>query len=266
MTTQHQEYIKKYKLRNKIILLIQFIILFLFVGVWELLASLNVIEEFIFSKPSKIFKLFMEYLSTNELLRHTLVSTYEVVLGLILGTVIGIFIAIILYEIPLLAKILEPYLIVFNALPKTALAPILIIWVGANIKGILVVSISISLIITIINSLNAFNSIDKDKIKLFQTFKATKIQTLWYLILPANKNEILNIIRINIGMSWIGVIVAEFIVSKEGLGYLITYGTQIFRLDLVMMGIVTLAIITMFMYKLLNLIAKILSKDKGKEE
>ena len=200
------------------------------------------------------------------LLKHTLVSTYEVILGLFFETILGLAVAIILYEVPIIAKILDPFLIVFNALPKTALAPILIIWVGANIKGILIVSISISLIITIINSLNAFNSVDKDKIKLFQTFKATKLQTLWYLILPANKNEILNIIRINIGMSWIGVIVAEFIVSKEGLGYLITYGTQIFRLDIVMMGIVTLAIITMAMYKLLNIIAKILMKNKGKEE
>ena len=265
MTQGHKEYIKKYKSRKKLIILIQFLILFLFIGLWEILTSLNVIEEFIFSKPSKIFNLFVEYLSNNMLLRHTLVSTYEVILGLILGTLFGLIIAVILFEIPIIAKILDPFLIVFNALPKTALAPILIIWVGANIKGILIVSISISLIITIINALNAFNSIDKEKIKLFQTFKATKLQTLWHLILPANKNEILNIIRINIGMSWIGVIVAEFIVSKEGLGYLITYGTQIFRLDIVMMGIVTLAIITMAMYKLLNLIAKILIKDKGKE-
>lgn len=265
MINLHQEFIKKHKNRKRLILLIQIFILISIIGIWELFATLNIIEEFIFSKPSKIFSLFIQYLVNNELLRHTFVSTYEVVLGLILGTSLGLLTAIILFEIPILAKIFDPFLVVFNALPKTALAPILIIWVGANIKGILVVSISISLIITIINALNAFNNVDKEKIKLFDTFGATKLQTLWYLILPANKNEILNIIRINIGMSWIGVIVGEFIVSKEGLGYLITYGTQIFRLDIVMMGIVTLAIITIGMYKLLNLIAKILNKNKGKD-
>ena len=201
-------------------------------------------------------------MASSELLIHTLVSTYEVIIGLVLGTILGLFLAIILYEFPFVAKVLDPFLIVFNALPKTALAPILIIWIGANIKGIVVVSISISLIITIINALNAFNNVEIEKIKLFKTFGANKIQILRYLILPANTNEILNIIRINIGMSWIGVIVGEFIVSKEGLGYLITYGTQIFRLDIVMMGIVTLAVVTIIMYKTLNLIAKLIKRNK----
>ena len=194
---------------------------------------------------------------------HTIVSTIEVILGLVIGTILGIVIAIILYEVKILSKILQPYLIILNALPKTALAPIFIIWVGTNTTGIVFVSISISLIITIINALNAFNNVEEEKIKLFKTFNATKLQTLRYLLLPANTNEIINIIRINIGMSWIGVIVAEFIVSKRGLGYLITYGTQIFRLDIVMMGVVTLAIVTILMYQSLNIIAKFIQKRKG---
>lgn len=264
MTELHQEYIKKFKKNKLLVTILQFSLLFIIILLWELFSHLNLIDEFIFSKPSAIIKLFGNYLGSNELLIHTLVSTFEVILGLILGTVLGLLIAILLYELPFVAKVIDPFLIVFNALPKTALAPILIIWVGANIKGILVVSISISLIITIINALNAFNNVEIEKIKLFQTFGANKVQILRYLILPANINEILNIIRINIGMSWIGVIVGEFIVSKRGLGYLITYGTQIFRLDIVMMGIVTLAIVTILMYKALNLIAKIFIKKRGK--
>ena len=263
MTEFHNEYIKKYKRNKRMILIIQLSILIGFILLWEILAQANIIDSFIFSMPSKIISLFIENLSSNELLIHTLVSTFEVLLGLVIGTILGILIAILLFEIPILAKIFDPYMVVLNALPKTALAPILIIWVGTNIKGIVIVSISISLIITIINALNAFNNIEEEKIKLLKTFGATKIQTLKYLILPANSNELLNIIRINIGMSWIGVIVGEFIVSKRGLGYLITYGTQIFRLDIVMMGVVTLAIVTMLMYKTLNLIAKKIKKNKG---
>lgn len=262
MTQEYKDYLKKYKINKLIIILSQLIILFSIFFIWELLAKYNIIDPFIFSKPSQIFNLFKQYLSTNELLMHTIVSTYEVLLGLVIGTVLGLLIAIILYEIKIFAKILDPYLVVLNALPKTALAPIFIIWVGTNTKGIVFVSISISLIITIINGLNAFNNVDKDKIKLFNTFNANKLQILWHLLLPANRNEILNIIRINIGMSWIGVIVGEFIVSKKGLGYLITYGTQIFRLDIVMMGVVTLAIVTMAMYQTLNLIAR-LTKRKN---
>lgn len=263
MTNEHKEYILKTKKEKIIIIFSQIILLAIILLIWELFAYLEIIDSFIFSKPSKIFKLFGQYLASNELLMHTLVSTYEVVIGLVLGTFLGILIALILYEFKIIYKILDPYLIILNALPKTALAPIFIIWVGTNIKGIVFVSISISLIITIINALNAFNNVDEDKIKLFKTFKANKLQIIRHLLIPANTNEIINIIRINIGMSWIGVIVAEFIVSKRGLGYLITYGTQIFRLDIVMMGVVTLAIVTILMYQILNLIAKIIKMKKG---
>ena len=262
MTKEHDDYIKSYKRTKIIVIVSQILILLFIILLWEMLADFEIIDPFIFSKPSKIFSLFKQYLTTNELLIHTLVSTYEVLLGLIIGTLLGLGIAIILYEIKILSKILQPYLVVLNALPKTALAPIFIIWVGTNTKGIVFVSISISLIITIISGLSAFNNVEEDKIKLFKTFNANKLQILWHLLLPANSNEILNIIRINIGMSWIGVIVGEFIVSKRGLGYLITYGTQIFRLDIVMMGVVTLAIVTMLMYQTLNLIAKILKRIK----
>ena len=263
MTNGHNEYIRQFKIMKRIVIISQIALLLFIISLWELLAHFNIIDPFIFSKPSQILMLFGKYIKSNELFIHTLVSTYEVLLGLIIGTSLGLIIAIILYEIKILSKILDPYLIVLNALPKTALAPIFIIWVGTNITGIIFVSISISLIITIINALNAFNNVEEEKIKLFKTFNASKIQILRYLLLPANTNEILNIIRINIGMSWIGVIVGEFIVSKRGLGYLITYGTQIFRLDIVMMGVVTLAIVTILMYQSLNLIAKIIKKNKG---
>ena len=135
MTELHKEYIKKYKKEKLLIIIFQFSLLFLIILFWELFSTFGLIDEFIFSKPSDIFKLFSQYLVSNELLTHTLVSTYEVILGLIFGTILGLLIAILLYELPFLAKIADPFLVVFNALPKTALAPILIIWVGANIKG-----------------------------------------------------------------------------------------------------------------------------------
>ena len=263
MEKVHLEFINKIKKEKRLILFFQIFIILFLLFIWDLLALLNIIDTFIFSSPQKIFELMVSYLKTNELIRHTLISSYEVIIGLILGTFLGILIAIILFEFPIVANILQPYLIVLNALPKTALAPIIIIWIGANIKGIIFVTISISLIITIINALNSFNCVDKEKIKLLKTFNASRVQILRHLIIPANIDEILNIIKINIGMSWIGVIVGEFIVSKEGLGYLITYGTQVFRLDLVMLGIITLALVTMLMYAILNLVVKTYLKYRG---
>ena len=263
MTELYQEYLKKLKRKKWLILIIQLLIVIVFTFLWELLANLKIIDAFIFSSPSRILETMLIYIKNQEIFHHAWISTYEVILGLIIGTILGILIAIILYEFKFLAKIFDPFLVVLNALPKTALAPIFIIWIGTNTKGIVFVAISISLIITIINAYNAFSNVDEEKIKLLKTFGANRLVILKELIIPANIDEIINIIKINIGMSWIGVIVGEFIVSKAGLGYLITYGTQVFRLDLVMMGVIVLAIITILMYQALNLIVKLYQKLRG---
>jgi NitT/TauT family transport system permease protein len=165
-----------------------------------------------------------------------------------------------------LARILEPYLIILNALPKTALAPIIIILFGTNMKGIVVVSISLSLIITIISAYNHFINVDFNKIKMLKSFNANKIQIFKYLILPINRYNIFNIIKINIGMSFIGVIVGEFIVSRKGIGYLINYGSQVFNMDLVYMGVLVLCILTIFIYIILKLIEKTFNFNQRENE
>jgi NitT/TauT family transport system permease protein len=214
------------------------------------------VDSFLFSSPSSIWKLLWSYLKSLELFKHVGISVLETVLGLIIGTLAGLIFAVVLWWNKIVARIVDPFLVVLNALPKTALAPILIIWAGTGIKGITSVAISISLVLTILSAYSYFNQIEEDKIKMLKSFKATKWQILTKLVLPSNFPNIINIIKINIGMSWVGVIVGEFIVSRNGLGYLITYGTQVFRLDLVMMGVLVLAIIAFVMYEIVNLIEK----------
>ena len=260
--SSYQDY-KKAKLHNDIfILLIQIAILIFFFIAWELSARFGLINEFLVSKPSSIIKLFIEYISTDNLLSHVYISVLETLLGLIIGTIIGFIIATLLYLFPTLSKILNPYLVVLNALPKTALAPILIIWAGTNLKGIVVVSISLSIVITIISTLTYFNSVDYNLIKMMKVYKATKTQILTKIIYPSNIENIFSIIKVNIGLSWVGVIVGEFLVSKEGIGYLVVYGGQVFKLDLVMMGVIILSIIALIMYKIINIIEKIIIKNK----
>lgn len=247
-------YVKKQR-RNKIIIIsIQIALLVLFLLVWELLSKYHIIDSFLFSRPSSIFKLLREYIKNGELWKHIKISTLETLLGLIIGTVFGLIIAIILWWNDFLAKIFDPFLVVLNALPKTALAPILIIWAGTGIKGITVVAVSISIVITIISGYAYFKNIEEDKIKMLKSFNASKWQILIKLVLPANFANIVNIIKINIGMSWIGVIVGEFVVSRAGIGYLIVYGSQVFKMDLVMMGVLVLAIIAFGMYEIVNII------------
>ena len=248
---------KKEKRRKKgLILFSQFALLFLFLASWELFARLGVINTFLVSKPSDIWNLFFIYLKNGEIFRHMKVSLLETLYGLVIGTGLGILIGILLWWFPTLSRILDPFLVVLTAFPKPALAPILIIWAGTGMKGIVVVAISLSIVITILSSYHAFNSIDEEQIKMMKTLGASKWQILIKLILPANIPNLINIVKINIGMAWGGVIVGEFLVSREGIGYLVVYGGQVFKLDLVMMGVFILGVLALLMYLLLNGVEK----------
>lgn len=257
------EYLKKKKIAKIKIVVIQLIIVSMFIVIWELFAKTKLIDSFLFSSPSKIFKTFSLYLANGELFRHIGVSLLETFIGLFLGTLIGFIIAIVLWYFPFVEKVLSPFLVVFNALPKTALAPVVIIWVGTNIKGIIVVAVTIFVIMTIISFLTGFKQVEEDKIKMLQSFNASRFQVLVKLIIPANVVNILSVIKINIGLAWVGVIVGEFLVSKAGIGYLIMYGTQVFKMDVVMMGVVTLAILSFLMYGIFCIFEKKLARKRG---
>lgn len=252
-----EQYLKKIKKQKIKILIIQISILFIFFGAWEFLGKKGIINTFLFSYPSEIYKIFIAYFKSKEIFRHIGISVLETILGLIIGTVMGIIIAVIIWWNELLAKVLDPYLVVLNALPKTALAPIIIIWFGTGIDGIVAVAVSISLVLTILSAYQDFKNVNQEQILMMKSFKATKWQILMKLILPSNIGNLINLIKINIGMSWVGVIVGEFIVSKEGIGYLVMYGSQVFKMGLVMMGVIVLSILSFVMYEIVNFIEKI---------
>lgn len=251
-----EKYRKQILKRKIVIHIIQLMLLCGVIWIWEVLANEGVINEFLFSRPSAIYKLLISYIENGEIFKHLKISIYETLLGLIIGTLLGLIIAIGLWSNKFLSKVLDPFLVVLNALPKTALAPIFIIWAGTGVKGIVVVAVSISLIVTVLSAYSYFNSVSEEKIKMLKSFGANKLQILTKLVLPSNLVNIMGIIKINIGMSWIGVIVGEFIVSRAGIGYLLTYGSQVFRLDLVMMSVVVLAIVAYIMYLVTSFVEK----------
>lgn len=147
-------------------------------------------------------------------------------------------------------------MVILNSLPKVALGPVIIIWVGAGMPAIIVMALSISLIVTILDILNGFLHTDKEKIKMAETFKANKLQILTKIVIPANIPTFFNTLKVNIGLSLVGVISGEFLVSKGGLGYLIVYGGQVFQLDLVMTSVIILAIVAALMYQSIVLLEK----------
>ena len=258
---EHKSYLKKIKLRNFFIKLTQILILIVFLIVWQFLSDHKIINSFIFSSPIKVFNTIINLHTTGDLYNHILITVWETFISFILGTLIGILIASIMWWNKFLAKVIDPYLTVLNSLPKVALGPILIIWVGAGMRSIIVMALLISSIITIINVYQGFINIDPIKIKLMQTFKATKSQIYFKLILPGTLSNIISCFKVNISMSLIGVIMGEFLVSKEGIGYLIMYGSQVFNLDLVITGTIILCVVAAIMYSLVLYIEKKLIKN-----
>ncbi|SDK12364.1 ABC transporter permease [Natronincola ferrireducens] len=250
-SSSHIEYLKSIKQYRIKIKLSQVGVLVGFLLLWEIAATLRWIDPFFTSKPSAIFTLILNLIEDGSLFKHTAISVFEAVMGFIIGTILGTIIAIMLWWSDFIAKVLDPYLVVLNALPKIALGPIIIIWAGAGMRGIIVTALAISLVVTILATYNGFKEVDEEKIKMLKTFGANKYQVLQKVVLPASVPTMINTMKINIGMSWVGVIVGEFLVSKAGLGYLIVYGGQVFRLDIVMAGVIILAIATALMYQLI---------------
>lgn len=264
LSLERRIYLKKKKQKKYLVLLTQLTILIGFLALWEFAANQGIIDSFITSQPSRIIKTLMN-LTSNDLLKHIGVTTYETVIGFLLGTILGIIIAIILWWSNFLSKVAEPFLVVLNSLPKVALGPIIIIWVGAGTPAIIVMAIAISLIVTILENLNGFLKTDKEIIKMANTFKASKLQILTKIVIPANLSTFINSLKVNIGLSLVGVISGEFLVSKAGLGYLIVYGGQVFKLDLVMTSVIILGIVAGLMYASVLLLEKfILSTKKYK--
>lgn len=247
---EHEMYLKQIKKTNLYIMFTQLIIVIFCLVFWQLLADLELINTFILSSPILILESILKIIK-NDLLTHISITLYETLLSFILGTIIGILISGILWWNKFLNKVMDPFLTVLNSLPKVALGPILIIWVGANINSIIVMALLISIFTTIITVLQSFNNTNEYMIKLLKSIGASKLQVFKYLILPYNYKTIISSLKINISMSLVGVIMGEMLVSKEGLGYLIVYGSQVFNLNLVMASIILLAIISSILYYIL---------------
>lgn len=261
ISEDRKKYLKKIKINKIKVFTTQITIALAFIVIWEVLARMGKIDSFITSMPSRIWETFLN-LSSNDLLEHLRITCTETLVGFLLGTGLGIIIAIILWLSPFISKVAQPFLVILNALPKTALGPVIIIWVGAGMPAIIVMALAISLIVTILDILNGLMNTDKEKIRMCETFNANKLQILTKIVIPANISTLFNTLKVNIGLSLVGVITGEFLVSKGGLGYLIVYGGQVFKLDLVMTSVIILAIVAALMYESIIILEKIIVKTK----
>ena len=249
--------------RRRLVLLLQIGLLAFFFAGWELCARTGLIDAFIFSSPSRMWKTFTGLAASGELFLHIGVSVGETVVGFLLGTALGVAVATLLWWSDFLSRVLDPYLVVLNALPKTALGPIFIVWMGAGGGAIITMTLAISLIVTVLDMYSGFRETDRDKIRLLRTLGARRRQIFTKLVLPASLPTLANALRVNVGLSWVGVIMGEFLVSKQGLGYLIVYGSQVFKMDLVMATVLILAAVASAMYAGMLLLENLLKKHLG---
>ena len=236
------------KRKDKIkILAIQIAVLISFFGLWELLAQTGVIDSFITSSPSRMLKT-LKLLVRQDLFRHVGITLLECVCGFAIATLAGTAIAILLWWSQTLRRVLEPYIVVLNSLPKIALGPLIILWMGAGYKAIIMMTVLICIIVTIMSVLAGFMECDEDKILLMRAMGANKWQILCKLLLPGSLPNFISVLKINVGLAWVGVIIGEYLVSGAGLGYLIIYGGQVFKLDLVMTSTLILCLLAGLMY------------------
>ena len=260
-SVERETYLKKLKSKKYFILSVQIGLLVFLIALWEIFANIGIIDSFITSQPTRILKTIFN-LSSNELFLHLGVTCSETLIGFVSGVLLGLIIASVLWWFETFSEIFEPYLVILNSLPKIALGPIIIIWVGAGMQAIIVMALAISLIVTIMELLNGFNGTNKDMIKMAKTFGASKWQIFSKIVLPSNITTLINSLKINLGLSLVGVIAGEFLVSKAGLGYLIVYGGQVFKLDLVMASVIILAVFAAIIYKVVLLFEKAVLKNR----
>lgn len=253
---KYLKYLKSIKRDSVTTKIYQFLILVAFLGLWELLVATNVLDAFFFSSPSRICKTLVELFASGNMLYHMWITLSETIIGFLIATALGTLIAIMLWWSEKLRKVLDPYVVILNSLPKIALGPLIIIWVGAGTSAIITMCVLICIVITTLSMLSAFLSCDKDKILLMKSFGANKFQILTKLILPNSFVDFISVLKINVGMSWVGTIMGEYLVSKAGLGYLIVYGSQIFKLDIVLTSTFVLCVLAGGMYFFVSLLEK----------
>lgn len=252
VSVTQQQYVKQKKRQLQLLKMIRILILIAFLTVWELATNLHYIDGFFFSSPSRILLCIWNMLFDGSLLLHIGVTLYETLLSFLLIILLSMGAAMLFWLHPRIYEVFDPFLVVLNSLPKSALAPLFIVWLGTNVRTIIVAGISVAVFGSIISLYSGFASVDKDKIKLIYTLGGGKKDALKKVVVPGTIPVLLSTMKVNIGLALVGVIIGEFLAARKGLGYLIIYGSQVFKLDWVIMSIVILCIIAIGLYSLLN--------------
>lgn len=250
--TRQEQFVKKHRRYHHEITCTRLVIFFIFIGVWELAADLGWIDSFFFSSPSRVVLCFRNLLLKNALAMHIGITLLETVVSFLLVVGIGLLAATLLWHSHKISEIMEPYLVVLNSLPKSALAPLFIVWLGTGTTTIIVAGISVAVFGSVISLYTGFKQVDPEKITLIYTLGGNKRDAFRKVVLPGSVPTLLSTMKVNIGLALVGVIIGEFLAARHGLGYLIIYGSQVFQLDMVITSIIILCVIAMLLYQIIQ--------------
>lgn len=252
--TKQEKFVRDHRRHHHLISSWRLAIFVFFMALWELSASAGWIDSFFFSSPSRVAACFIDQLKNNHLLTHIGVTLFETVVSFFLVILISILTATLLWYSGKLSEITEPYLVVLNSLPKSALAPLFIVWLGTGATTIIVAGMSVALFGSIISFYTGFRQVDSEKITLIYTLGGKKRDAFCKVVLPGSVPILLSTAKVNIGLALVGVIIGEFLAARRGLGYLIIYGSQVFQLNMVITSIIVLCVIALCFYKSIQVI------------
>lgn len=246
-----EAYMEQEKMHKRKVRIVRSMLLVLFLALWELCARLGMIDDFIFSSPSRVLFCFWKMVRDGSIFAHIGITLFETVVSFAIVTASGICVAVLLWASRSASEILEPYLVMLNSLPKSALAPMLIVWMGSHVHTIIAAAVSVAVFGSILTLHTGFLSMDPDKIRLIYALGGSKKDVLTKVLLPGSVPLILSNMKVNVGLCLVGVIIGEFLAARRGLGYLIIYGSQAFQLDCVVLSIVLLCLFSALFYRLI---------------
>lgn len=244
-----QEFIAAEKRHRTQVRICRSMVFVLILALWELCASLEMIDSFIFSSPTRIVSCFLKMASDGSIFLHIGITLWETLVSFFLVVVIAVAAAVVLWSSRKLSEVLEPYLVMLNSLPKSALAPLLIVWLGNNMRTIIVAAVSVAVFGSILTLHTGFSQTDPDKMKLIQSLGGTRKDVLTKVLIPSSVPLIISNMKVNVGLCLVGVIIGEFLSAKAGLGYLIIYSSQVFKMDMLVMSIAILCIVSTILYQ-----------------
>ena len=252
ISARQRLFLKAHRHHHHVVALSRFLLAAGFLGLWETAARLGWIDPFFFSSPSGIAAYLCGMIADRSFFVHTGITLAEILLSFILVTLLGLSGASILWYAQGLAEVLEPWLVILNSLPKSALAPLLIVWLGTGTDTIIIAGISVAVFGSVINLYTGFCQADPEMLRLIYTLGGSRRDAFLKVIFPSSIPLILSNMKVNIGLSLVGVIIGEFLAARRGLGYLIIYGSQVFRLNMMITSIIILCVIAMVFYKLIQ--------------